>query len=259
MTAATGAAGQPRRFPGTLHLLETVDSTNRLARDYAQDGAPEGLAILAQAQTGGRGRDGRAWVSPPGNLYLSVILRPPRPVQEVPQLSLAAGVAVYDAVATRFDAQSQPALRLKWPNDLLHQSAKLGGILLESGLSGSDTPAWVVAGIGINVTNPPQLSDRPATALAERVADPPTPLSLAETVLESLWQRYLQWQAEGFAPIRSAWRQRGTRPGEAVQIRTPQSQIETLIFSDLDADGSLLAKTPCGQQRRIHCGDILPN
>ena len=139
-----------RRFTGPVHHFETLDSTNDLAKELAARGAPEGTVVVAETQTGGRGRLGREWNSPPGvGLYVSLVLRPMLPPMELPQITLTTAVAVVRAV--RRVAGVAPGI--KWPNDLLFNGKKLGGILTEMETE-SDRIRHVVVGLGLNVNNP---------------------------------------------------------------------------------------------------------
>ena len=149
-----------RLFTGPVHHFETLDSTNDLAKELAAQGAPEGTVVVAEAQTGGRGRLGREWNSPPGvGLYVSLVLRPMLPPMELPQITLTTAVAVVRAV--RRVAAVAPGI--KWPNDLLLNGKKLGGILTEMETE-SDRIRHVVVGLGLNVNNPGFPPELAATA-----------------------------------------------------------------------------------------------
>ena len=149
-----------RVFTGPVHHFETLDSTNDLAKELAVQGAPEGTVVVAEAQTGGRGRLGREWDSPPGvGLYVSLVLRPMLPPMELPQITLTTAVAVVRAV--RRVAGVAPGI--KWPNDLLLNGKKLGGILTEMETE-SDRIRHVVVGLGLNVNNPGFPPELAATA-----------------------------------------------------------------------------------------------
>jgi BirA family biotin operon repressor/biotin-[acetyl-CoA-carboxylase] ligase len=208
------AALAPRFLAGGWRLAvhDSLPSTSDLCRARARDGEPDGLAVLARRQTGGRGSNGRSWVSPAGNMYLSALLRPPGPARETGQWSLLAGLAVAEAVAALLPADAP--LALKWPNDLLLGGAKLAGILIDS--SAADTRLdWLVIGIGINLASAPTLADRATICLAGHIT-PPT----AETMAAAVLARLAHWRsvhaAEGFAPVRVAWTAWGTRlPGVA--------------------------------------------
>lgn len=131
-----------------IHRLGSISSTNDLLREMADNGAPEWTAVMAENQTAGRGRMGRKWHSPPGNLYLSVLLRPGMESGELSRMSLLMSLAVYHAIS-----QKGVTLRLKWPNDILWKGRKLAGILLEGKTMGAEV-IHVIAGIGINLTMP---------------------------------------------------------------------------------------------------------
>lgn len=230
-----------------LEVHEALPSTSDLLRQRAEAGAAEGLAILAREQTAGRGRAGRTWASPPGNLYLSVLLRPTGPAREAPQWSLLAGLALAEAVA---DIVPDPAaLRLKWPNDLLRGGAKCAGILAESALRPDGGLAWLTLGIGVNLAHAPALPDRPTATLG--LADPP------EAFAARLLRRLARWRAvqraEGFTPIRAAWRRYGPAEGEALAVRGLPGLAS---FAGLAEDGSLLIDMD-GVRRAIPAGEIL--
>ena len=164
---------QPARAhlpPGyRLVFHEEIDSTNAEALRLASTGEGEdgSLWIWAGSQNAGRGRAGRNWISPRGNLHASLLLRPGVPLTTASQLSLLAGIAAHDAIAAlAATVRASPRLQLKWPNDVLADGAKLGGILLESASSPSQTTPAVVIGIGINLAHAPDDLGRPATCLA---------------------------------------------------------------------------------------------
>jgi len=159
---------------------------------------PEGLAILAHRQTAGRGQFGRVWTAPEGNLNLSLLLRPGTALREAPQWSLAAGVAAAEALTPLV-----PDLRLKYPNDLVLDGAKLGGILVDSAADGARL-AWLVIGIGINIAQAPEVAEQRTIALAARGVSM-TAEALARLILDRIahWRDVIE--VEGFAPVRAAW------------------------------------------------------
>jgi len=234
-----------------LQVLETVPSTSDLLIRSAEAGEPEGLALLARQQTAGRGRDGRLWASPLGNLYLSALLRPTGPAREAAQWSLLAGVALAEAAAAR---DPDPAsLHLKWPNDLLRHGAKAGGILAECALS-RDGPEgrgldWLVLGFGANLAAAPALPDRPTATLAEEA-----PESFAARLIAALDRWRAVQAAQGFAPIRVAWEVYGPERGAVLTVRSGLSTLSGR-FAGLAEDGSLLLETERGL-RRIAAGEV---
>lgn len=207
-----------------------VDSTQRVARELADSGAPHGTAVRAEAQSQGRGRQGRRWESPPGdNLLLSVVLRPPGPLHEAPLLSLGAAAGL--AVAF--------GLRVKWPNDLVvPDGRKVGGLLAELETAGGRI-AYVVLGLGLNVNAaPPEL---PAASLAQLGAEGRLDVSpwLAgdrldvEAVADDALRAILAWSSH---PARlDTWRQRSHTLGRRVRVAGREG-----VATALRDDGALL-------------------
>lgn len=241
-----------------LVVEESLPSTSSALIGRAEAGEPEGMALLARRQTAGRGRDGRVWDSPPGNLHLSVLLRPSGPARDALQWPLLAGVALAEAAAALEEPGQPSPLRLKWPNDLLRHGAKVAGILAESAIQPGSAPprlAWLVLGIGANLATAPSLPDgRPAATLAR--AEPP------EDFARRLLDRLGHWRAvqarEGFAPVRAAWAALGPACGEAVTVRGSagrDGQPLTGAFAGLAEDGGLLLDTPQGR-RHIIAGEV---
>src|SRR5436309_2331589 len=161
-----------------LCRYEVVGSTNDEAKALARAGAADGTLVWAGEQSAGRGRRGRAWASPPGNLYLSLVLRPAAPPSRVAQLGFGAALGLGDALAALAGSALRP--RYKWPNDLLADGRKLAGILLESETSASDRVDFVVVGIGVNILSAPADVEFPATSLAAQGIAGITPARLLE-------------------------------------------------------------------------------
>jgi BirA family biotin operon repressor/biotin-[acetyl-CoA-carboxylase] ligase len=153
-----------------LECHEVLDSTSSLVKQRAEDGAAEGLAIQALRQSAGRGRQGRGWDSPAGNLYLSVLLRPDVPLREAPQWSFVAAVALAETLNALLPEVA--TLKLKWPNDVLLQGAKAAGILVETGVATNNALDWICIGMGVNIATKPSLPDRPTACLAEYLGAP---------------------------------------------------------------------------------------
>jgi len=208
--------------------------------------------FAASEQTGGRGRSGRNWVSPPGNLYASLLLTYPRALPTIAQLSLVAGLAAHEAVSAL--APSLP-LRLKWPNDLLVDDAKICGILIE-GRMNHDTGAHnVVVGIGINLAHHPDLAGRRTASLAVLgiVALPQDALTHLAAAFEH-W-RGLWAEGDGMPAIRHAWMERALELDTPVTVHAGPEQLEGRYLG-LDADGAMLLGLPQSGQRRITFGDV---
>jgi BirA family biotin operon repressor/biotin-[acetyl-CoA-carboxylase] ligase len=237
-----------------LHRYDTVGSTNDEARQLARDGAPAGTLVWAAAQSAGRGRRGHLWQSPPGNLYLSMVLRPDAPAANAPQLGFVAALALGDAL----DQLAAPALQLryKWPNDLLAGGSKFAGILLESEMAAAGGLDFVIIGIGVNLVSAPRDLEYPATSLADQGVSGVTPAALLEAFATdfALWAE--RWRQEGFAPVRAAWLRRASGIGEAIRVRLEKLTLDGR-FLDLDHDGALVLEGSDGR-RRIAAGEVFP-
>lgn len=208
----------------------------------------EGLWLRAERQTAGRGRLGRAWVSPTGNLYASTVvrLRPTDPPAAT--LAFVAAVTLEEAVRVHLPAPS--GLALKWPNDLLIAGAKLSGMLLER------AGEMVVLGIGVNLAHHPELPDRTTTSLAAHGAEV-APDAFLDTLAEGFSRWLARWRGEGLAPVRQRWLDRAHPMGTALTARLPDGGSVTGLFDGLDADGALLLRLADGTRHVMHAGDVL--
>jgi BirA family biotin operon repressor/biotin-[acetyl-CoA-carboxylase] ligase len=234
--------------------LERVGSTNDEARRMAEAGAAPGLVVLAGQQTSGRGRHGRAWASPAGNLYASVLLRVDGPLAASGQLSFVAGLALADALSRHAPAGIEP--RLKWPNDVLIGRAKVAGILLESvGKANGVDAASIIVGTGVNIVSSPPDTPYPATSLTEEGFAAITPRALLGAYLGALdgWLR--QWREAGFAGVRAAWCARGVGLGERIRLRLEREELLGR-FVDVTTGGALLLDLEGGGRREIAAGDV---
>lgn len=181
-----------------VYALTCVESTMDVARGLAATGSPEGTLVLAARQRKGRGRLGRVWESPEGGLYLSLVLRPSRPQEEWPHLSLVTGLACAEAIR---EACGVCAM-IKWPNDLVIGSKKIGGILLETQFGSG----FVVLGIGINVGTPANQLPDTAMSLVAAGATHADPMALTGALCHRVETWYETWAVEGFDPVREALR-----------------------------------------------------
>jgi BirA family biotin operon repressor/biotin-[acetyl-CoA-carboxylase] ligase len=227
-----------------LRIHESLPSTSDLLLRLAAAGEPEGLAVLARRQTGGRGRDGRAWESPVGNLYLSVLLRPADPAREAGRWSLLAAVALAETLA-EFAAEPQE-VALKWPNDVLLGRAKLAGLLCESAADGQGRMEWLVIGMGANLALAPPLEDRATACLG---AVPPEEVAARLLAALDRWRR--TWLVEGFGAIRGAWMARGPALDAHLALRGGIAGR----YAGLAEDGSLLLATG-GKVHAIASGEV---
>ncbi len=236
-----------RRFPyagsvpqPSIRAVPTTGSTNDDMAAMAQADAAEGSWLRADRQTGGRGRQGRVWTSPPGNLHASTLVRVRRSDPPAPSLALAAAVALHEVTA-RF----APGVRIKWPNDLLVDGAKLAGILLERA---GDA---VVIGFGVNLAHHPQGLERPVTSIAALAGFAPEPDAYLEMLVESFARWLARWRSEGIAPVRAQWLARAHPLGTA--LSTPEGAG---LFDGLDESGALRLRLPDGATRVVHAGDV---
>ncbi len=232
---------------------DVLGSTNDTAKAFAREGAGHGLAIWAREQSRGRGRQGRDWRSPPGNLYLSVVLQPDVALERLGEVSFVVAIAVAEAIA---GAIADPGLvRLKWPNDILIAGGKVAGILMETESAPSGGVQWLVLGLGVNVVSAPVGLPYRAVALAEYGSRLDCAAMAAAVLirLDALWRL---WVDDGFEPIRAHWRALGHRPGDRLSVRQGEGTIEG-AFVDLDADGALVMETATGPIR-IMAGDVFP-
>lgn len=227
-----------------------LSSTSDRAIALAEAGEGPWIAVLADEQRTGRGRHGRRWLSPPGNLHLSVVLDAAAAAPG--GLGLLAGLAAAEAVAPRLAGSA--ALNLKWPNDLVVDGRKLGGVLVEAGRR-RDGVAWAVAGIGVNLVAHPEDIDRPAVSLAALGIAPPAPEALAATVLDRLAYWSGRARAEGLGIIVAAWQRHALAPGTPIAVRLPAGPVAGR-YAGLDADGALLVALEDGRTRRIVTGEV---
>lgn len=236
-----------------LASFAEIDSTNDEAKRRAGEGAAHGTLIWARAQSAGRGRRGRRFVSPAGNLYMSILLRPDRPAASAAQLGFAAALALGEAMLPLLPRPE--GLRYKWPNDVLIDGRKVSGILLESQAAGDGRLDWLVVGIGVNVASFPEGVDYPAISLAAAGARV-TVEALLEAVAGGFEAWYERWREEGFQPLRQAWLARARGLGESIRVRLQGAEARGR-FAGLDEDGALLLDEGTAQ-RRIGAGDVFP-
>ena len=248
------------RFGREMRSAETVGSTNTEAAAWARDGAPEGSVVLAEYQTEGRGRHGRPWDASRGqNIMASVVLRPQIAPDRLGLVTLAAGVAVAEAVDD-FVAPHRAAI--KWPNDILLDGRKTCGMLLETSFDGqrasASAPAFVVLGIGLNVNQtdfPDALADT-ATSVALTAGRPVPREPLLARLLGALESRYDALHTDGGTSVRTAFHDRMDRRGERVTLRFTgtDTRISGTVRGVTDT-GALRLDTPDGPTT-VHAGEV---
>lgn len=237
----------------TILRLDSVASTNDVARDMAASGSPEGTCVLAREQTAGRGRQGRTWASPPGKgLYVSVILRPTIPAAQSPVLTLAAAVAVAETLKLDFEVTAD----IKWPNDVMASGRKICGILVESAIE-RDRVQYAVMGIGLNVAQrefPDEISAVATSLLIE------TGGSLApDDVLNPLLERLTRWYEIAVtepSKVLVRWEELSSyAQGCAVRVESSDWSIEG-VTRGLASTGALRVELANGEIREVFSGEV---
>lgn len=237
------------RFGHPVYLFQQIGSTNDEAKRLADGGGQEGLIVVAEEQTAGRGRAGRKWITPPGTaIALSVILRPSLPVERVLRLTLLAGVALCNAIEQVTGLRAD----LKWPNDVLLSDKKVAGILVESALLG-DRLEYAVIGLGVNVSFAPSLPevDLPATSLQAEAGREVDRLKLLRAILACLEAHYPSLTDEA---LFEAWRARLTMMGTPMVVRT-ESGDHRGRAEGVDPEGALIFRLDSGETLRLLAGD----
>jgi BirA family transcriptional regulator, biotin operon repressor / biotin---[acetyl-CoA-carboxylase] ligase len=234
-----------------LIACDTVGSTNAEALAYGRAGERGPLWVTARAQTAGRGRRGRAWVSEPGNLYASLLLTDPAPTGHAAQLAFVAALAVADAIAVAAPAVAGQ-LAFKWPNDVLLGGTKISGILIEAE---GTRPLMVAIGIGVNCRHHPPGAEYPATDLAAAGAAV-TAEALFAALSDAMARRLGEWRTD-FAPIRAAWLARAAGLGGELRARLGTREL-TGRFEALDEEGRLLLRRADGTLETIAAGEVFP-
>ncbi|MDA0692442.1 MAG: biotin--[acetyl-CoA-carboxylase] ligase [Nitrospinae bacterium] len=246
---------RPVRLGSYILVFDEIDSTNDLAQKYLEEGALEGLVLIAESQTRGRGRMGRSWVSPPGTgIYMSVLLKPQIQPQRLPQLTLLAGLASVQAI-NEFSSQK---VQLKWPNDILLNGKKLCGILSEYHATQSGESA-VIIGIGVNVNHsrndfPEDL--RPiATSLMIETGSPVDRQALATAIIRHLDQEYDAYLQNRSPDVINKWANHSDMFGKKISVTKGKSVIHGTALG-LDSEGRLLMRTKSGEEIAFDSGEV---
>jgi len=276
-----------------ITYLRTVDSTNTVAARAASRGAADGLLVIAEEQTAGRGRLGRRWESPPGvGLWFSLVFRPPDlPLTAMNRLLMLTGCAVAQAI----EQVAHLSAWLKWPNDVLVNGRKVGGLLGQAGVAphphplpggekarlplpdrerdrGGGAPlslvgrgaggegelSWAIVGVGLNVNadaaTMQAIAPHASSLLVER-GRPVSRVRLLRAILEGIEPRYDALRAGETERLRAEWAARLATLGQQVTVTTPAGALEGLA-EDVDADGALLLRLPDGRRERLLAGDV---
>lgn len=242
-------------FGGRLLLKAETASTMDDARELAREGAASGTLVLADAQTGGRGRLGRSWISPAGaNIYLSMIVRPKIEAARFSMIAIAAGAALAEALTELAGIDA----RVKWPNDIRARRKKLCGILAEAG--GNEGLEWVVVGAGINVNIkgdelPAELVDIATSLRAETGRVWPRDL-VFEKAVAALDEAAGLLDAGNEAEIISRWKARAEALGKRVRVDAPGESFEGRALG-IRPDGAFLVEDQAGRERAVTAGDVI--
>ncbi len=236
-----------------LHHVESVTSTMDEARALIAENPDLAQVVWADTQTGGRGRRGRNWVSPAGNLYMTIAIRNEVALAHAAECSFVAALALHSALVDLRPALADK-LSLKWPNDVLIGGAKVAGLLLELESGGR----WILIGCGVNIASSPDgMPYRTTSLLAEDAYIPAGQLLQCFVVELEKWRSL--WVQDGFSPIRSAWLNHARGLGAEVTANLSDRSV-TGVFQDLDTDGALRLRLPDGTVMTISAGDIVfPN
>jgi BirA family transcriptional regulator, biotin operon repressor / biotin---[acetyl-CoA-carboxylase] ligase len=237
----------------TLHHYPVIGSTNDEAKKLMDEGAPEGTVVRADTQTAGRGRQGRHWVSAPGNLYVSVLLRPACSLREVSQLSFVAALAVGETIA--FYLTEPDKLYYKWPNDIMLGNCKVSGILLEASSEAGGQVDGCVVGIGLNVKSAPGQVGYPTTKLQDHIVNEMDNEKLFMECLQNLNTYYYIWKEKKFPALRFKWLTRAYRLCETVKVKVGQNEIQGQ-FLGLGIDGSLILRGKNGKVLNLNSAEV---
>ncbi|MEG9861075.1 MAG: biotin--[acetyl-CoA-carboxylase] ligase [Parvularculales bacterium] len=242
-------------MPAGYNLLyrETLDSTNEEALRLGQAGEEGPLWVVARRQTAGRGRRGRAWTSPEGNLMTSLLLSLSVTPIVAAQLSFVAGLAVYDMIVEL--SRGKKNVGLKWPNDVLLADKKIAGILLEASGTANKRMRLII-GIGINLVHYPKDTPYPAASVAAFTGEIHSISQVLPLLAHKFSVRFQEWiYGEGFETTRLAWLERAAGVGEKIEVRLP-STIHKGIFAGLDEQGALMLAQGRGRVCSIPAGDV---
>ena len=235
--------GDTKYIGNETEYHDFVESTNDIAVERAREGVEEGYVVLADEQTGGRGRRERVWESPSGGIWTSVVLRPDFAPRDASLVTLAASVAVARAVE---ETDVEPTI--KWPNDVLIDGEKLCGILVEMEAD-AESISHAVVGIGLNANAKPRVPDASPTSLAEHVGKVDRAVLTANLLAE------LEDAYESGDGILDEWRERSSTLGREVRVETPNETVEGVAES-IDATGALVVSTDEGE-RVVTAGDCV--
>lgn len=236
--------------------LDEVDSTMFEAERQIEIGTTTPLVISARSQTGGHGRFGRSWVSTPGNLYWTAVVRKKPSWPKDFGVTFASGLAVRDSLL-HFGVNAE-RIKIKWPNDTLVDGRKISGVLARA--STVRAMDYIVIGIGINVKHHPETAIYPATDLNTAGVFDVTVENLRDQLTKSFFARLSEWEIGGFTAIRADYYSvlHGVGEPASVSFDADRTQVVNGISRGIDLTGALLLEMPSGDLRTINAGDVLP-
>lgn len=233
-----------------VHRFGKIDSTNTEAKRHTQAGGFADCWIVAEEQTAGRGRLQRNWASPKGNIFATALFHEPGGIPIASRIPFASALAVSDTVLY-FAPDAD--VRLKWPNDVRVDGAKLSGILIETGNDADGL--WIAAGMGINVAEAPEGTGQPVTSLKALAPEKVPDAYDVFIVLSECFLHRLEQARDGFEPVRRDWLARAEGLGKRVRV-TPNGVPLDGVFEDMAPDGGLILRLPDGSQQTIRAGDV---
>lgn len=233
---------------------DILASTNDEAKKLAEAGAEHGTIIFSKSQTKGRGRSGREWVSGVGNLFVSIIIRTNKNAEELSQAAFPVALAAREAIGKHISKTKK--IELKWPNDILINGKKAGGILLESNIKpAKKTADWLVVGIGINVKMKPAVNDVETTCLFLEGMKKGAAEEVLQSFINSFHKHFPTWEKNGFKEIRTAWLKAAYGAKKNISVKTSTGKV-TGKFETIDEKGFLVIKSDSGKKLTISTGDI---
>jgi BirA family transcriptional regulator, biotin operon repressor / biotin---[acetyl-CoA-carboxylase] ligase len=233
-----------------IHCFENVGSTNKIACSLAEQGALEGTIVTSESQSKGRGRMGREWVSPPGGLYFSIILRPEIRIDEIPAITLAAA----SSVAKSISKISRSDVRVKWPNDIFIGGKKVCGILAET-RAHADRTDFLIVGIGINVDTPAAKLPLEAVSIRSATGITVDRVGLLSSVLCGVGYCYTVFNEKGFKSFRDESKSMSLVLGKEVRVKTNRGVLSGKAV-DIDERGALVLMNAVGELSVVFSGDV---
>lgn len=249
-------------LPKNYTLLEfaNVDSSNEEAKRLVRAGMGgdhhDVTVVWAKSQSDGKGRFGRQWISPKGNLYVSLLIKPRANLQTLSQLSFVTALALREAIQSILPQDEFLAVQYKWPNDILIDGKKVAGILLESAsVDKKKNPEWLIIGVGVNIASfPARGVNVPATSLKEFGAVPSVE-SVLYNLIWSFKDKFDLWQEEGFHIFKEKWIRNAKGIGEEISVNYARENI-CGIFKGINHEGAMVLTLGGGQTMLLSYGEV---